>query len=158
MLPACQIITSVKLWKAKQQCKLILMQISKKLTNTGIWYHEQTNTVKYSLAWTHTHCHTPTRQHSRPGYISVISKACQRKREKISSGIQFAHSVNKPTDAAAGQSVGNILKAQPVFYSKKRERNWICSWQTRVSRKWCSLIKMFIDSSWHYLLIAAAQV
>lgn len=52
----------------------------------------------------------------------MISKACQRKREKISSGIQFAHSVNKPTDAAAGQSVGNILKAQPAFYSKKKEK------------------------------------
>lgn len=98
------------------------MQISKKLTNTGIWYHVQTNTVKYGLAWTDTHYHTPTRQHSRPGYISVISKACQRKREKISSGIQFAHSVNKPTDAAAGQSVGNILKAQPAFYSKKKRK------------------------------------
>lgn len=63
--------------------------------------------------------HTPTLWHSHPGYISVTARACQRQREKnFCTGTWFAHSANKPTDAAAGQSVRNILKGMASVLQK----------------------------------------
>lgn len=70
-----------------------------------------THTLMHTCTNRHTLSHTHTLA-SHPGYISVTAKACQRdSMRRILQGTRCSHSANKPTDAAAGQSVRIVLHA-----------------------------------------------